>query len=68
MPHTILSILARDPLMPQRVVCHGCGHILYEGPDLRPPDEILQQHGGNCPKCARKLSLLPIDVEVKPAK
>ena len=53
-------------LMPQRVICHGCQHILYEGAELKPPDEVIQSCGGNCPKCGRKLSLLPLDVEVKP--
>jgi len=52
--------------MPQRVICHGCNHVLYEGLELKPPDEIIQQNGGKCPKCNRKLSLLPMDVEVKP--
>jgi hypothetical protein len=52
--------------MPQRVICHGCNHILYEGTELRPPDEIISQNGGKCPKCSRKLSLLPLDVEVIP--
>ncbi len=53
--------------MPQRVICHGCNQVLYEGAELRPPDEILHQHEGKCPKCGKKLSLLPIDVDVKPA-
>jgi len=52
--------------LPQRVVCHGCAHVLYEGSELKPPDEIISENGGKCPKCSRKLSLLPIDVEVKP--
>ena len=52
--------------MPQRVICHGCSHILYEGNELKPPDEVIALNGGKCPKCNRKLSLLPIDVEVKP--
>jgi NAD-dependent SIR2 family protein deacetylase len=52
--------------MPQRVACQGCGHTLYEGPDLRPPDEILHEHEGKCPKCGKKLSLVPINVDVKP--
>jgi hypothetical protein len=52
--------------MPQRFICHGCGHILYEGAELKPPDEIINRHGGNCPKCGRKLSLMPLNVEVKP--
>lgn len=54
--------------MPQRVACQGCGHTLYEGPDLRPPDEILHEHEGKCPKCGKKLSLVPIDVDVKPIR
>jgi hypothetical protein len=54
--------------MPQRVTCQGCGHVLYDGAELKPPDEILQRYDGKCPKCSKKLSLLPIDVEVKPVK
>jgi len=52
--------------MPQRVVCHGCSHVLYEGIELKPPDEIIQQYSGKCPNCSRKLSLLPLEVEVIP--
>jgi len=52
--------------VPQRVICHGCNHVLYEGAELKPPDEIISQHGGKCPECSRKLSLLPMDIEVKP--
>ena len=59
-------MLQRGIWMPQRVICHGCKHVLYEGKDLKPPDEIIALHGGKCPKCDRKLSLLPMDVEVKP--
>jgi hypothetical protein len=54
--------------MPQRVACQGCGHVLYEGPDLRPPDEILHEVEGKCPKCGKRLSLIPIDVDVKPLR
>ena len=52
--------------IPQKVLCHGCNHILYEGSELKPPDEVIAQNSGKCPKCNRKLSLLPINVEVKP--
>ncbi|MCL1977961.1 MAG: hypothetical protein FWG55_07685 [Candidatus Bathyarchaeota archaeon] len=52
--------------MPQSVICHGCSYVLYEGVEFSPPDEIIQQYGCTCPKCGRKLSLLPLDVEVKP--
>lgn len=55
-------------MLPQRVICHGCGHVLYEGDELKPPDEIIHQHEGKCPNCNKKLSLLPLSVEVKPIK
>ncbi|MGB9134831.1 MAG: hypothetical protein WCC63_04515 [Candidatus Bathyarchaeia archaeon] len=53
--------------MPQKVFCQKCNCILYEGAELKPPDEIIQKHNGKCPKCGNKLSLIPINVEVKPA-
>jgi DNA-directed RNA polymerase subunit RPC12/RpoP len=49
-------------------VCHQCGSVLYEGEELKPPDEILQKNDGKCPNCGRKLALIPINVEVKPLK
>ncbi|NLE06469.1 MAG: hypothetical protein GX638_16920 [Crenarchaeota archaeon] len=55
-------------MLPQRVICDKCGHLLYEGADLKPPDEIIKLHDGNCPKCGKKLSLIPLGVEVKPSK
>ena len=54
--------------MPQCVVCQQCGYVLYKGAELKPPDEILHQHDGKCPRCGKKLALVPLDVEVKPAK
>jgi NAD-dependent SIR2 family protein deacetylase len=54
--------------LPQQVNCHGCGEILYQGEELKSPEEILQMHEGKCPKCGEKLSLTPQNVEVKPAK
>ena len=54
--------------VPQLVICQKCGYILYDEDDLKPPDEILHQYNGKCPKCGKKLALVPLDVEVKPAK
>jgi len=54
--------------MPQQIICKHCGKVLYDGVELKPPDEVAQKYGGKCPKCGRKLSIIPIDVEVKPAK
>ena len=53
--------------MPLLVVCEHCGELLYKGMDIKPPDEIILAHNGECPKCGKKLSLVPIKVEVKPA-
>jgi ribosomal protein S27AE len=54
--------------VPQRVVCQQCGYVLYDGAELKPPDEIIQQYYGKCPNCGKKLALVPLDVEVKPAE
>lgn len=54
--------------MPQRVLCDGCGEIIYEGDDLKSPEEIHQMCGGKCPKCGRKLSLMPRKVKILPMK
>jgi len=50
--------------MLQCVICHGCQHVLYEGTELNSIDEIFRQYAGICPKCDKKLSLLPLNVEV----
>ena len=54
--------------MPQRVLCEKCGHILYEGIDLTPPDELVQRFNGKCPSCGKKLLFNPNNVAVKPSK
>jgi len=53
--------------LPQRVLCDGCGATLYEGEELKSPEEILQMYDGKCPNCGRTLSLTPKKVEVKAA-
>jgi len=52
--------------VPQRVICQKCGAVLYDGVELKPPDEIIQGYDGKCPACGRKLSFVPKNVEVKP--
>ncbi|MCD6446043.1 hypothetical protein J7L49_04590 [Candidatus Bathyarchaeota archaeon] len=54
--------------MPQRVICKNCGYVLYEGDDLKPPDEILQRYNGKCPNCGKKLALVPLQINVIPVK
>jgi len=53
--------------LPQQVKCDGCGAILYEGDELKSPEEILQMHNGKCPKCGRSLSLTPKRIEIRAA-
>ena len=53
--------------MPQRVICEKCGFVLYEGSDLKPPDEIIQTYDGKCTECGKKISFVPKKVEVKSA-
>ena len=54
--------------MPQQVLCEECGQVLYQGSELKPPDEIIQTHDGRCPKCNKKISIVPKKVEVKSAE
>jgi len=54
--------------LPQQVICEKCGHVLYEGNELKPPDEIIQTHDGKCPNCGKKISFVPKKVEVKAAE
>jgi DNA-directed RNA polymerase subunit RPC12/RpoP len=52
-------------IIPQLVICEQCGATLYNGIDLKPPDEIIQEYDGKCPKCGKKLSFTPKNIEVK---
>jgi len=52
--------------VPQLVVCHKCGAVLYDNVELKPPDEIVQSYDGKCPNCGKKLSFIPKRVQVKP--
>jgi len=53
-------------MVPQRVICHKCGAVLYDSIELKPPDEIIQSYDGKCPTCGKKLSYIPKNFEVKP--
>lgn len=54
--------------MPQMVLCDGCGEVLYQGYEIKSPEEIYEVHGGRCPKCGRRLLLTPRRVEILPAR
>ena len=52
-------------VLPQRIRCEKCGAILYEDTEVKTPYEIVQRYDGRCPKCGRRLSSIPINVEIK---
>ena len=51
--------------MPQMVICQQCCATLYEGEELKSPYEIVQGYNGRCPACGKKLSYMPMDVEIR---
>ena len=63
----IVATYIHEFKMPQRVICHECRYVLYEDNEFNSLNGIILQHAGTCPKCDRKLSSLPINVEVKSA-
>ncbi len=50
--------------MPERIICHRCSFILYEGDEPLPPEEIVKRFGGRCPRCLAELSYAPITIEI----
>ncbi|MFH0897802.1 MAG: hypothetical protein V1850_07150 [Candidatus Bathyarchaeota archaeon] len=50
--------------MPQKIICGGCGEILYNMNDLKSPNELLEQLKGVCPRCSKKLSFDPTKVDI----
>ena len=51
--------------MPQKIICEGCGYVLYDSDDLKPPEELIKELEGKCPKCSKKLIFNPEKVEIK---
>ena len=51
--------------VPQRIMCNSCDSVLYEGNELKSPFEIISTQNGKCIKCGRKLSPIPMRVDVK---
>ena len=51
--------------MPQKIICGSCGEVLYDGNDLKPPEELIQQLKGVCPSCGKKLAFDPAKVDIR---
>ncbi|UCH01938.1 MAG: hypothetical protein JSV20_08965 [Candidatus Bathyarchaeota archaeon] len=52
-------------MMPQKVICKDCGEILYSDIDLKPPEELIRNFEGKCPKCGKELSYNPENIEIR---
>jgi hypothetical protein len=52
-------------MMPQKVICEACGEILYSDIDLKPPEELIRNFEGKCPKCGKELSYNPENIEIR---
>jgi DNA-directed RNA polymerase subunit RPC12/RpoP len=50
--------------LPQKIICEGCGEILFNGLKLRPPEEIIKELENKCPYCGKILLFNPDKVEI----
>jgi len=50
--------------MTQKIVCEGCGKVLFNDSKLRPPEEVIQELNGKCPHCGKKLVFNPDRLEI----
>ena len=41
--------------MPQRILCSGCGCVLYNGEVLKCPQDVVKKYEGKCPECGKRL-------------
>ena len=62
---TLITVVNGDLNMPQKILCKNCGAVLYTGTELKPPDEIIQQYNGICPRCHNKLFYHPDNVGIR---
>ena len=46
-----------------KIVCHVCGHVLYQGRDMIQLYKLRRETDNKCPGCGRRLSLDPIKIE-----
>jgi len=46
------------------ISCNKCGHTLYEGNELKLPEEVARQNGCTCPKCGSQLRESPLEIRI----
>jgi hypothetical protein len=47
------------------IVCHECGHCLYEGMDMIVLYRLRRKIDNKCPGCGRTLSLYPLSIKIE---
>ena len=47
------------------IICHECGHSLYEGRDMIQLYKLRREIDNRCPSCGRKLSIRPLGIKVE---
>jgi len=47
------------------VVCHKCGHCLYEGRDMIHLFRLRRKIDNKCPCCGKKLSIHPLSIKIE---
>ena len=55
-------------MMPQKIICGGCGEVLYDRRDLKSPRDLILQLNGICPKCGKELIFDPMKVSIGVSK
>ena len=61
-----LHLYQESVILPQKITCFECGHILYEGSILKSPKDIIRRHEEKCPKCSRILELQRDSITIFP--
>jgi hypothetical protein len=51
--------------VPQKIICEGCGNILFKDIKLRPPQELIHELNGKCPYCDKELIFNSDKLEIK---
>ena len=47
------------------IVCHECGHSLYEGEDMIHLFRLRRKIDNKCPCCGKKLSIHPLSIKIE---
>ena len=46
------------------VICENCGHMIYQGMELRYVNDIIKSNSGKCNKCNKELLKKDFKIEI----